>query len=218
MTCVYQGHYREICPHIIGRTRRQGTAARFAVRRQHQLRRCRAGGAWKCLDIAAMTRRRRRATADGTPAPVARDGADLRAARSISISTSMSASAERMSTAAHRHRRLVDPEAARGGVSGGGQPSRTLRAALQRGRDQLVVLSPAPARDLRTLGRDGAGRFRIRREGAARDHARRAPCRRGGRARPVSRRGDRPRRQARAAAVPACRRASRSTRARRARS
>lgn len=71
----------------------------------------------------------------------------------------------------HRLRRVDDPEAARGGVSGAGKPSRKVRRAVQRGRDQFVLLSTTPAHNLRTLGGFGARRFHLRSQGAEGNHA-----------------------------------------------
>ena len=70
----------------------------------------------------------------------------------------------------HRHGGLVDPEAAHGAFRPPAAISRATRA-LQRGRDQFVVLPPASARDLRALGGERARGFRFRREGAEGDHA-----------------------------------------------
>jgi hypothetical protein len=54
ITCVYQRHYRELCPHIIGWTdgEERLLAYQFAGKTSGALP---PHGAWKCLDIAEMT-------------------------------------------------------------------------------------------------------------------------------------------------------------------
>jgi hypothetical protein len=54
MTCMYQGHYREICPHIIGWRggKERLLAFQFGGNTSSGLP---PGGAWKCLDIAVIT-------------------------------------------------------------------------------------------------------------------------------------------------------------------
>ena len=54
ITCTYQGHYRELCPHIIGHTdgEERLLAWQFGGKTSGVLP---AGGAWKCLDIAKMS-------------------------------------------------------------------------------------------------------------------------------------------------------------------
>jgi hypothetical protein len=53
ITCTYQGHPRELCPHVIGRTSGEERllAWQFGGRTSGSLP---AGGAWKCLNIEAM--------------------------------------------------------------------------------------------------------------------------------------------------------------------
>src|SRR5207302_9097300 len=65
--------------------------------------------------------------------------------------------------------RLVDPQATRDTVPDGGQPPPALRRAVQRGRDQLLVLPPAPAGHLFPVGSVGPRGVSLRRQSAARD-------------------------------------------------
>lgn len=53
VTCVYQGHYRELCPHIIGHTdgEEKGLAFQFAGETSTTLP---AGGEWRCLYLARV--------------------------------------------------------------------------------------------------------------------------------------------------------------------
>src|SRR3954464_14811849 len=53
ITCSYQGHPRELCPHIIGHTNGEERllAGQFGGGTSGNLP---ADGAWKCLNIAAM--------------------------------------------------------------------------------------------------------------------------------------------------------------------
>lgn len=53
ITCTYQGHYRELCPHIIGWTDggERLLAWQFGGKSSSALPR---GGAWKCLNVASM--------------------------------------------------------------------------------------------------------------------------------------------------------------------
>jgi hypothetical protein len=54
ITCSYQGHDRELCPHIIGHTNGEERllAYQFGGSTSGVLP---PGGAWKCLDVAKMT-------------------------------------------------------------------------------------------------------------------------------------------------------------------
>jgi hypothetical protein len=54
VTCTYQGHDRELCPHIIGLTdgAERLLAWQFGGQTSGMLP---PGGAWKCLDIAKMS-------------------------------------------------------------------------------------------------------------------------------------------------------------------
>lgn len=54
-TCRYQGHYRELCPHIIGWTdgAERLLAWQFGGKTSSGL--LPRGGAWKCLNIVEMT-------------------------------------------------------------------------------------------------------------------------------------------------------------------
>ena len=53
VTCTYQGHHRELCPHILGRTNNKERllAFQFGGSTSSGLP---AGGEWKCLDLAQI--------------------------------------------------------------------------------------------------------------------------------------------------------------------
>ncbi len=53
IACTYQGHYRELCPHIVGRTGSEERllAWQFGGTSGSGLP---VGGAWKCLNVGEM--------------------------------------------------------------------------------------------------------------------------------------------------------------------
>lgn len=55
ITCVYQGHYRELCPHIIGWNKGEERLLAWQFSGKTGSRPLPADGAWKCLNIAEMT-------------------------------------------------------------------------------------------------------------------------------------------------------------------
>src|SRR6202000_115668 len=80
-------------------------------------------------------------------------------------------------TASDRDCGLGDPAGAQGTVPGRGPAAHPLSRGADRGGDQLVVLSPAPAGDLCTLAAGDARRLPLLGQDAARDHARGAAAR-----------------------------------------
>lgn len=55
VTCLYQGHYRELCPHIIGWTGGEERLLAWQFGGKTSSRLLPVGGAWKCLNIAEMS-------------------------------------------------------------------------------------------------------------------------------------------------------------------
>jgi hypothetical protein len=53
VTCTYGGHYRELCPHILGHTREEEKLLAFQFGGESS-RPLPPGGQWKCLSVAAM--------------------------------------------------------------------------------------------------------------------------------------------------------------------
>ena len=53
ITCMYQGHYRELCPHIIGRTNGEERLLAFQFG-GHTSGALPTGGAWKCFSMAGI--------------------------------------------------------------------------------------------------------------------------------------------------------------------
>jgi hypothetical protein len=53
VTCKYQGHYRELCPLIIGHKRGRERVLAFQFGGQSS-RRLPPGGDWKCFDLAEV--------------------------------------------------------------------------------------------------------------------------------------------------------------------
>ncbi len=55
ITCTYQGHYRQLCPHIIGWTNNKERLLAYQFAGTTGSRALPPDGAWKCLDVAAMS-------------------------------------------------------------------------------------------------------------------------------------------------------------------
>ena len=56
ITCIYQGHRRELCPHIVGWTSGSERLLAWQFGGETGSGVLPRGGAWKCLDVGGMTK------------------------------------------------------------------------------------------------------------------------------------------------------------------